>query len=293
MLPKVSVIIPFYQHAEWLIEALDSVFIQSYPKDRMEVIVVNDGSRENVEDAVSRYGESLILLSQENGGAASARNRGIECAAGDYIAFLDADDIWTENKLNIQVNAMEKSGSLWSYMSYETFGKIQKHVPAGEKVTNHFPQILYSSSIATPTVMIRKDLFSRLAVQKFDCSLQCGEDFDLWIRLSRIENVLTIPDIGARVRIREDSTMRSVVRQLRVRAQISDRIRSFDEYQSIPTLCRAGYTCSKKAYGIFARFEKPVKNGKMKTLIAAFLYVIPYMLFKLGLLMSFYSKAKS
>lgn len=286
MFPKVSIIIPFYQRVDWLMDSLDSVFSQTYPKNCMEVIVINDGSTESIDPVVKKYGESATFLSQENKGAASARNRGIEYATGDYIAFLDSDDIWTKNKLAVQVDAMERSNALWSYMSYETFGKGRKYVRVGGKISNHFPQILYSSNIATPTIMIRRDIFSQKIIQKFDCSLRCGEDLDLWIRLARIEEILAIPDIGAKVRIRNGSTMHSIVQQLHVRALLADRIQIFEDYQGIPFLCRAGYKCSKKAYQIFTQFESLLGDTKVTTLIAGILYIIPYILFKLGLLLT-------
>ena len=134
--------------------------------------------------------------------------------------------------------------------------------------------------------MIRRDIFSQKIIQKFDCSLRCGEDLDLWIRLARIEEILAIPDIGAKVRIRNGSTMHSIVQQLHVRALLADRIQIFEDYQGIPFLCRAGYKCSKKAYQIFTQFESLLGDTKVTTLIAGILYIIPYILFKLGLLLT-------
>ena len=97
----VSVVIPFYANANWLCEAVDSVLAQTY--GNYEIIVVNDGSKEDVSDFLKKYGDKIKYYEKENGGAASARNEGIKRAEGDYIAFLDSDDLWTPQKLSVQL----------------------------------------------------------------------------------------------------------------------------------------------------------------------------------------------
>lgn len=282
MVPKVSVVIPFYCHADWLEEAMMSVFSQNYPEEYIEVLVILDGPTENIDHIKRTYQDRAAFIFQEHSGAASARNRGIDHAVGDYIAFLDADDIWTEDKLAVQVAAMEKKGALWSYMSYETFGNEQKRVAAGGRITNRFPQILCSASIATPTVMVRRSAFVNDPALRFDCSLRSGEDYELWIRLSCIQDIFAIDKVGAKVRIRQDSTMRSIVPQLRVRALLADRLVSFSEYPSLSYFCRKGYQASKRAYSLFNKYEHTFKSVRALHFFAAALYLIPYTLFKIG-----------
>ena len=93
--PKVSVIIPFYKGTDWLIEALDSVFLQNYPN--IEILVINDGSPEELHAVEEKYLNRVIWINQQNSGPAAARNAGIDAATGKYVALLDADDIWFEN----------------------------------------------------------------------------------------------------------------------------------------------------------------------------------------------------
>ena len=108
-MPKVSVIIPSYNCAQYLSEALESVFSQSY-KD-YEVIVVDDGSTDNIREVVdrfiNRYSNQIRYIFQENKGLAVVRNNGIENSLGDYIALLDADDKWFPNRLEEEIKLME------------------------------------------------------------------------------------------------------------------------------------------------------------------------------------------
>ena len=95
--PLVSIIIPTYNSASFITEAIDSCLMQTYTK--FEIIVINDGSTDNTDEVVLKYIDKITYIKQENAGAARARNLGIAEAKGDYIAFLDADDLWSEDKI--------------------------------------------------------------------------------------------------------------------------------------------------------------------------------------------------
>lgn len=99
-MPKFSIIIPVYNVEEYIGKCLDSVFNQTY-KD-YEVIVVNDGTKDNSMDIVKKY--DVKIINKENGGLSSARNKGVECAKGEYLIFLDSDDYW-ESELLMNINA--------------------------------------------------------------------------------------------------------------------------------------------------------------------------------------------
>ncbi len=126
--PLVSVVIPFYSGLNWLEEAIESVLKQTYKN--IEIIVINDGSKENVSEIVDKYGSYIRLINQENRGPASARNKGIKMASGKYIAFLDSDDLWMPEKLAKQIAFMESGKYIWSQHSYEYFwdGKNKKKI---------------------------------------------------------------------------------------------------------------------------------------------------------------------
>ena len=98
---KVSVIIPFYNGITRLSEAVQSAINQTY--NNLEIIIVNDGSPEDVSDFLEKYGDDIKYFYKENGGPASARNFAIQKATGDYIAFLDSDDIWLPTKTEKQI----------------------------------------------------------------------------------------------------------------------------------------------------------------------------------------------
>lgn len=98
-LPLISVIIPVYNRESFICRALESVFSQSYPAGRMDVIVIDDGSTDNTSDIVKQYGRDIRYIRQENRGIASARNKGIAAAKGEVISFLDADDLWHKERL--------------------------------------------------------------------------------------------------------------------------------------------------------------------------------------------------
>jgi glycosyltransferase involved in cell wall biosynthesis len=101
----ISVVIPTYNCAKYVGSALKSVFDQSY--DNIEVIVVDDGSTDDTIDVLQPFMNDIIYIHQENTGLPGARNRGIKEAAGEYVAFLDADDRWRKHKLEIQVKFLE------------------------------------------------------------------------------------------------------------------------------------------------------------------------------------------
>jgi glycosyltransferase involved in cell wall biosynthesis len=106
----VSVIIPVYNAAPWLDEALESVLGQSAPP--CQVIVVDDGSTDHSAAIAQRYLPQIQLVQQPNAGCAHARNRGVALATGDYLAFLDADDYWTREKLALQLAAFAQNPAL-------------------------------------------------------------------------------------------------------------------------------------------------------------------------------------
>ena len=106
MQPLVSVIIPAYNCVEFVSHAINSVLKQNY--ENKEIIVVNDGSTDDTPDVLESFGDQITVVNKENGGAPTARNAGLRIARGKYIAFLDADDLWLDGKLTMQVRYLEE-----------------------------------------------------------------------------------------------------------------------------------------------------------------------------------------
>ena len=183
----VSVIIPAYRSVHTIGRAIESVLAQTFPVD--QIIVVDDGSPDGLEAALQKYGHGITLIHKANGGASSARNAGIERACGEWIAFLDADDTWEPEKLNVQLAILKR---------FPEVGLVAAHyfeqIPGGARTfheTEFVPldrPVLLSGESAfaaalevwTGTVLVRRDVLGDL---RFDESLRTAEDRDLWIRL--------------------------------------------------------------------------------------------------------------
>src|SRR3954451_475135 len=121
--PVVSVIIPAYKAVPFIRETLESVFAQTF--ERFEVIVVNDGSPDTIElEAVlAPFSTRIVYLEQENRGLSGARNSGLRFARGEYIALLDADDIWEPDYLEVQLGFLERDGqAVLVYPNAKIFG---------------------------------------------------------------------------------------------------------------------------------------------------------------------------
>lgn len=122
MIPKISVIVPCYNQAQFLPETLDSVLAQTH--ENWECIIVNDGSTDNTEEVALKYckqDERFVYLSKKNGGLSSARNAGLDVAQGEYIQLLDSDDILLPRKFEVQLEDLENNSSDFSVCNYLLF----------------------------------------------------------------------------------------------------------------------------------------------------------------------------
>ena len=184
----ISVVIPTYNREKELLRALDSVSHQRLACD--EIIVVDDGSTDASEDLVSSFGKSCPIptryLFQENQGPAAARNVGIHYAQYSTIAFLDSDDHWHKDKLQLQYGAMEEKPEILISHTKEKWFRRGKHLNQKKKHQpgngNIFAHCLQLCAVGMSTVMIRKKLFDEVGL--FNETMRCCEDYDLWIRTS-------------------------------------------------------------------------------------------------------------
>jgi glycosyltransferase involved in cell wall biosynthesis len=180
-------VIPAYNAAPWISETLDSVLAQTF--DDFEVIVVDDGSTDETPEIVSRYQDSVRYLRKGNGGSASARNAGIRAAQSAYIAFVDADDLWMPQKLELQMDLLSKDTDLaWVYSDALVVEEKSNNVlyRVGKHVSLHAGDILrpllLHDFISSPTPIIRREVFD--VVGYFDESLLRSEDWDMWLRIA-------------------------------------------------------------------------------------------------------------
>ena len=276
--PTVSVIIPFYRGAAWLCEAVDSVLAQGF--ESSEIIVVNDGSKEDVTQFLEKYRQYIRYIKTENKGAAAARNRGISEAKGEYIAFLDSDDLWTPGKLEYQTAKMIEYGALWSYTDYETFGEdVPTQVKEMSPSQTEGIYSRFSPYIGTPTVMIARSLLTDSGFS-FREDFLYGQDALLWEQLIHTAPILYLPRVLSRVRIRGANAGKRAAVQLHTRVEMYDKccelIPGFREEHSLLfrtaiALCRFGR--------LFVNKEKMDTRSAENT--ARVLFAAPYLLFKL------------
>jgi glycosyltransferase involved in cell wall biosynthesis len=201
-MPTVSVVIPTYNRALMLKEAIQSVLDQTYSD--YEIIVVDDGSTDNTREVVNGFSDKrIIYVFQENRGRSNARNRGISLAQGRYVAFLDADDLFLPTKLEKQVFFMENNpGIVFSHTSYirvNVKGEHIEEVKSGTFSGKVYPEIIRGCSIATPTVMIDREVLDKNL--RFNETLQVGEDVILWTQLARKSTFIGILEPLSEVRI--------------------------------------------------------------------------------------------
>lgn len=192
--PLVSVIIPTYRRVLQTVAAVKSVLSQKTTV-LYEVIVVNDDvSSSDLTEALS--GLTLTLLSRgENCGVSAARNYGVSHSQGEYIAFLDSDDVWKDDKLERQLTAMREQGSTISHTDelWIRNGKeIQKSDLFKKKSGDIFAQSLKQVNISPSTVMMTRYLWDHY--NGFDESFPVCEDYELWLRITAKEPALLIPE---------------------------------------------------------------------------------------------------
>jgi glycosyltransferase involved in cell wall biosynthesis len=197
--PLVSVVIPAYNCADFVRDALDSVLGQDYPA--LEVFVVDDGSTDETCDLVAGYGDPVTLVRQRNAGAAVARNEGMRRARGDYIALLDADDVWLPGKLRLQLEYLESHADValsctrWNLLHPDERGRYRIERPAAPETAAVdarlsgwiYCDLLLDCQVWTSTVVMRRTLGERIG--GFDADLRRGQDYDYWLRASRVTRI--------------------------------------------------------------------------------------------------------
>jgi glycosyltransferase involved in cell wall biosynthesis len=217
--PLVSVIIPTYNCAPYLSEAIDSVLLQAGVN--MEVIVVDDGSTDNTKEVVETYGHHITYISQDHRrGAAAARNVGLQHASGEWIAFQDADDIWLPEKLSTQLAALQRypdarlvcsdvlafcdrevvRDSLCSQMLKEWCQRNTTEIP-DLYYGDVYRELMFRNCVCTITVVAHRNLINEVGM--FDETLKIGEDYDLWLKLTRNHPVVYIDRIFSKYRLRD------------------------------------------------------------------------------------------
>jgi glycosyltransferase involved in cell wall biosynthesis len=195
----ISVIIPTYNRATCLGEAIQSVLDQDYfarnGPSSFELLVVDDGSTDKTSDVVHSFGNRVKYHFQPNRGVSAARNKGLDLAQGEYIAFLDSDDLWEKEKIGIQLNFMKAFPEARVCTTEETWIRGGVFVNPKKKHQKHsgwiFDKVLPLCLLSLSSALFKKEIFED--VGRFDEELPVCEDYDLGIRIAAKYRVHLLP----------------------------------------------------------------------------------------------------
>lgn len=181
--PEVSVVMPAYNNAETITIAIESILNQTFKN--FELIVINDNSADETKKILEHITDARLNIysNSKNLGAGYSRNKGIKVSKGRYIAFCDADDLWSKNKLEIQLNEMKKNKLAFSYTSYYTFENETNNVKSVivAKKNLSYKELLLKNKIGCLTAMYDTQVLSK----KYFPTLRKRQDWGLWLIIMR------------------------------------------------------------------------------------------------------------
>ncbi len=219
--PAVSIIIPNYNHAQYVGEAISSVLNQTYPN--YEVIVVDDGSKDNSREVIDAFGDKIRAIYQQNQGLSAARNTGITAALGKYIGVLDADDMYEPDFLDSLVMLLESQpdadGIYCGYRFVDHLNNPLPQVEAREVAPDKLRQVLVDGNFLVPESMfVHKYCYDKVGL--FDTSLRALEDFDMWLRITGQFRIIYTTKVLTRHRILPGSMSTDPTRQYQNRMSV-------------------------------------------------------------------------
>ena len=184
----VSVIVPVYNREEYVGATIESILSQTYPS--IEIVLVNDGSKDNslniLRDYESKYPEKIVVIDQVNQGQVASRNNAIRKAKGEFIAFLDSDDLWKPEKLELQIPLFsENVGLVYSAIdNIDETGNIVNTEICDDSITGFIlPQLLVRNRMTGGTVVLTRKSLDEVGL--FDEKFNAAENWDLWIRVCK------------------------------------------------------------------------------------------------------------
>ena len=209
MKPKVSIVIPVYNGSNYLHEAIDSALSQTY--SNIEIIVVNDGSGDEgaTRKVALSYGDRIRYFEKDNGGVASALNLGISKMEGEYFSWLSHDDIYLPNKVEREIEELEKTGNMhnpvtsgWSFL-YMSDGSCRDNLPEGGIYSYSY----YESGILSVlmgliygcSLLIHRSFFDKYGL--FDEKLLTSQDYAKWFEMFRDKKIVYVNETLAKYRV--------------------------------------------------------------------------------------------
>jgi len=212
MKPLVSVVLPTYNRADLMAEAITSVLSQTH--SRLELIIADDGSTDNTEEVARSFSDKrIVYLKLPHAGLpAPPRNRGIEASKGEFIAFLDSDDLWLESKIEKSLNGFVKApdaGIICSneYILLEHAGKTtETYAPKkGNEQVISFERLFMGNIISSSTAVVRRCCFDKVGLFNESIGLRATEDYHMWLRIAAKFKVLYLDQPLGYYRIHEGS----------------------------------------------------------------------------------------
>lgn len=240
----VSIIIPTYNTAKYLRESVESVLTQTYSE--REIIVIDDGSTDSTPQILAEYGDAIQILRQTNQGSAAACNAGVAAAQGEWVAFLDADDIWLPEKLTRQIEHCRNS--VISHTDSMCFGDA---LPTEIRRSSFEPpysgsvlkELLIRNFITKSTVLMRRQAFQDLG--GFDTSYIAVEDWPFFLKACAEHELGYLPEVVVRYRVHKKS------KSMQGRKTLADHLRIINSTfgpngvgASFPELCNKAFASS-------------------------------------------------
>lgn len=271
--PLISIIIPTYNRSHYVQLTIDSALAQTYPNT--EVIVVDDGSTDNTEAALQRYGERIRYIKQENQGESVARNVAIEVSQGECVALLDSDDLWQPDKLEKQSALLQNQPEVGLVSCHvgivNACGDVVSAGPVhpeqqSDKVS--LEALVLNSPVHASTILVRKECLDELG--GFDTTIRYGEDWDFCLRMASKYQVgfITGPSL-AMLRTHGEAQSRYIISQLEAQRRFTDwqRViqRNFEVYeqegQSLDALRRAALAQIQARIALLDYVHKNYESG--------------------------------
>ena len=269
--PFISVVIPTYNSENFIAKTLETLYSQTY--NNYEVIVSDDGSTDNTVDVVrslflQNSSRKKALLINKHEGPGAARNKGIKGASGDWISFLDSDDLWNHNKLESVAGYILKNDDidLVCHSLIAIDGSKENLMDPSKYFNNKinpFLSIYRENCLYTPALTVKKSILYQAGL--FDTTLPSAQDYDLWIRLGMINNIKMgfIEDSLATHIIREGSISSNVERRLQCMLEISRKyygeLKKVSKVPKIEKIRFEGRICSSVGL-MFLRRKKTTKG---------------------------------
>ncbi len=243
--PLVSVVIPMYQSETWIEETLTSVLAQTY--QHVEIVVVDDGSTDRGPDVVAEYAASgssrVQLVRTPNRGVSNARNTGVLASCGEYVALLDADDLWDPRKLEIQMAHFVRSDAPMCVCGYELFedltGKSRGVVQFrnGSKALKGWLALEGNGLLLPSTALIRRSVLDE--IRGFDPNFSVSADLEFALRMEEIGPLDSVPVTLVRYRVHSRQMHRRLNDLARDVSLLHDRVFSDGQNRSFERRCRA------------------------------------------------------